>query len=102
MRGGGIRCPARSAPRRRARAARPMPTPTTESSSWPQGARAAGGRAGALGIDFHTLGRGRQPAGGLGRGHAEAEALLQVEIDGVGVVVVVADREVLAGLEQEV
>jgi hypothetical protein len=36
------------------------------------------------------------------RGDAEAEAFLQVEMGGVGVVVVVADREVLAGVEQEV
>ena len=43
-----------------------------------------------------------QEAGRLGRRDAEAEALLQVEVDGFGVVVVVADREVLAGLEQEV
>ncbi len=52
---------------------------------------ACGGRAG--------LGQGDRCLGG---GDAEAEALLQVEVHCVGVVVLVADREVLAGLEEEV
>ena len=43
-----------------------------------------------------------EEAGRLRRGDAEGEALLEVEVDELGVVVVVADREVLAGLEQEV
>src|SRR5215207_3173524 len=43
-----------------------------------------------------------EKAGRLRRRDAEAEALLEVEVDEVGVVMVVADREVLAGLEQEV
>src|SRR3954447_25473377 len=46
--------------------------------------------------------RGLQGARRLRRRDPEAEALLEVEVDVVGVVVVVADREVLPGLEQEV
>ncbi len=45
---------------------------------------------------------GRQGDGRLRRGHAEAERLLDVEVHDVGVVAVVADRQVLAALEQEV
>src|SRR5947209_13411862 len=44
----------------------------------------------------------RQRHRGLGRDDAEAEALLQIQPDDVGIVRVVADREVLAGFEQEV
>src|SRR5689334_20604724 len=38
----------------------------------------------------------------LGRGDPEGEGLLEVEVHRVGVVMVVADRHVLARLEQEV
>src|SRR3954447_19138504 len=40
--------------------------------------------------------------GSLGSRDAEAEALLQVEPGGVGVVALVSNREILAGLEEEV
>ena len=93
-----------------ARAPRPA-APSTSRGGWrcstPSARAATRGSAEAsrtsLGRPAQGVQRRRlEEAGRLGRRDAEAEALLEVEVDEVGVVVVVADREVLAGLEQEV